>query len=66
MQCVAGDSYVPISQDDTAQEGWLCMSFTKGIVLRKVFIVLTKVLYSFFFIFLSGLVLRDVCEGSTS
>ena len=65
MLSLAGDSYVPISQDDTAQEGWLCMSFTKGIVLRKVFIVLTKVLYSFFN-FLSGLVLRDVCEGSTS
>ena len=62
MQCVAGDSLLSISEDADQQEGRLCMSLTTGIVLRKVFIVLTTVLYRVFCIFLSGVVLWDVCE----
>ena len=53
MQCVAGDSYVPISQDDTAQEGWLCMSFTKGSLKESLYSLNEGLIYGVFFIFLS-------------
>ena len=66
MQCVAGDSLLSISEAAVAQEGWLCMSLAIGIVLRTVFIVLTTQSYRVFCIFLSRVVLWDVCEeGNT-
>ena len=51
MQCVAGDSSLSISEAAIAQEGWLCMSLTMGIVLRTVFIVLTTQSYIGSFVF---------------